>query len=301
MEGVFNMNGKTVEVVEYNLTFGGAKRFINVFGCFKYKNNGNLYVVYADVNSSGVLYYGSSHIKNNIIVSMSCKQSDESIIKEYIDLVINKKDLSNFSSIDLKEITGIELISSNQLELTIESIGALKNSTIPVLEEKREVKIVKSSDSKKKDKKGGKLILILVIFVVILGGYFYLSRPIGEESTKKIVCSKEEGHRYLNANLSEVNTYNFSLDDELESIDVINIYKFKTEEDYFDFINTGEFYDYMPDNKDNGGWSKDDNLYYFKIVFREYVDVGYKLPEEYDEVYSYYTNDGYSCIKEVEE
>ena len=36
------MNGKTLKVVEYNLTFGGTDRFVNVFGFFKYKKTRNI-------------------------------------------------------------------------------------------------------------------------------------------------------------------------------------------------------------------------------------------------------------------
>ena len=50
MEGEY-MFGKTLKVIEYNLTFGTNVRMVNVFACFRYKQNGNLYVVYTDVNT----------------------------------------------------------------------------------------------------------------------------------------------------------------------------------------------------------------------------------------------------------
>ena len=56
MEGA-KMNGKTLKVVEYNLEFGKSDRFVNVFGCFKYKSNGNIYVIYTDVDTKYPIIY----------------------------------------------------------------------------------------------------------------------------------------------------------------------------------------------------------------------------------------------------
>ena len=39
------MNGKTIKVKQYNLQFGEKERFINILSCFKYKKNGNIYII----------------------------------------------------------------------------------------------------------------------------------------------------------------------------------------------------------------------------------------------------------------
>ena len=57
------MKGKTLNVIEYNLTYGTKTRQVNVFSLFRYKINNNLYVVYTDVDTKyELVYYGSSHI-----------------------------------------------------------------------------------------------------------------------------------------------------------------------------------------------------------------------------------------------
>ena len=86
--------GKELKVIQDELTFGGTERLVNVFSVFRYKKNNNLYVIYSDVgNTYPIIYYGSSHIKNNSILSMTCKEEDSEIIKEYIFNTIEKKEI----------------------------------------------------------------------------------------------------------------------------------------------------------------------------------------------------------------
>ena len=113
------MNGKTLKVIEYNLSFGSNERMIHVFGVFRYKANNNLYIVYSDVNIQyNLIYYGSSFVKETSILSMECKsKQDEEIVKEYLFKVTARESLDNFEMISLDKIEGIEIISSNKLEV----------------------------------------------------------------------------------------------------------------------------------------------------------------------------------------
>ena len=71
------MNGKVLKVVEYNLTFGETTRQINVYGLFRYKKNNNLYIVYSDTNTKyNYVSYGSSHIKNQSVLSMKVNNKE---------------------------------------------------------------------------------------------------------------------------------------------------------------------------------------------------------------------------------
>ena len=120
------MNGKALKVIEYNLSFGQNARLVNVFGMFRYKKNNYLSVLYDDVGSTySVIIYGGSHIKGNSILSIGCKPEDVEIVKEYIFKTINGEDLSDFEIISLENIEGIEIISSNRLELKSEVINSL--------------------------------------------------------------------------------------------------------------------------------------------------------------------------------
>lgn len=294
------MNGKEMKVIEYNLTYGSSARLVNVLGCFKYKANDNLYVVYSDiVNSYNIIYYGSSHIKDKSILSMQCKnEKDEEIIKEYIYKVTNKEDLSNFEIISLDNIDGIEIISSNKLEIKKDILDKLVELTIP----KKEIPAAETKVNTNK-KKNSKLILLLPLLILILGVglYIYLTPKSENTSDKKITCTKQYQHDVLPATINEEQNFNFNSNDTLESIDVSETYTFNSEEDYLDFINEGTYYKYMPENDTEGGWNKDDEQHIFTIYKKERITTGYKKPTEYEEVLSYYKLENYSCSENIEE
>ena len=124
------MNGKELKVVEYNLTFGGKARIVNVLGLFRYIKNNSLYVIYTDKDTTyNIINYGSSHIKNDSILSMTPKKEDEEIIKEYIFKDANKEELNGFEVQSLESINSIEIISSNKLEVKPEVIQSLIEKT----------------------------------------------------------------------------------------------------------------------------------------------------------------------------
>ena len=294
------MNGKEMKVIEYNLTYGSSARLVNVLGCFRYKANDNLYVVYSDVvNSYNIIYYGSSHIKDKSILSMECKnEKDEEIIKEYIYKVTNKEDLSNFEIISLDNIDGIEIISSNKLEIKKDILDKLVELTIPKKEIPEEEKKVVS-----KKKKSSKTLILLPLLIVILGVglYIYLTPKSENTSDKNITCTKQYQHDVLPATINEEQKFNFNNNDILESVDISETYTFNTEEDYLDFINEGTYYKYMPATETEGGWNKDDEKHIFTIYKKERITTGYKKPTEYEEVLSYYKLENYSCSENIDE
>ena len=92
------MKGKEIKVIEYNLTYGNNVRLVNVLGCFKYKENDNLYIVYSDViNNYNIIYYGSSHIKDKSVLSMQCKneKDKETSIKKVKEKISEKNNFKN--------------------------------------------------------------------------------------------------------------------------------------------------------------------------------------------------------------
>ena len=288
------MNGKTLKVVEYNLSFGSNDRMIHVFGVFRYKSNNNLYIVYSDVNIQyNIIYYGSSYVKENSILSMECKdRQEEEIIKEYLFKVTSKESLDNFEMISLDNIEGIEIISSNKLEVKPEVLYQMIDLTIPKPKVAEEV--VQSTPKKKSSKK----FLVFLIFLILIGGggYVYFSTLTPKDTTgKEIVCIKEYSHAELSATVTEENTYHFNYQDNLQSVDTVMSYQFFGQEEYQDFIQTGTLYRYMPESDVDGGWSKDDAMYLFKVMAKVKVDSSYDEPVQYEDALSYYKNAGYTC------
>lgn len=300
MEGV-DMNGKTLKVAEYNLTFGASDRYVNVFGFFKYKKNGNLYIIYTDVNTKyELIYYGSSHVKNNNLLSMACKEDDVEIIKEYIYKLTNNQPLDNFEIYSIDDITGVELISSNKLEVKLEVIRKLEELTLPKKEVKEET-IEEVKGETKKKKKGLKTILILLIVIILMGGgCFFLTTIINSDKIVKVVtCNKSYQHEKLNATVDESNTYNFTSNDKLVTVNKVSLFTFLNQTDYETFINNGSVYSYMPDNSKD--FTPDNDKFTVEYVSEVAVNSSYDGPVEYEELISYYTSKSYSCSERIEE
>ena len=299
------MNGKELKVVEYDLKFGQKPRMVNVFGVFKYKPNNNLYVVYADVDTNlSYVSYGSSHVKNDSILSMSCnKDKDEEIIKEYIFKVTNKEEIDNFEIISLDDISGIEIISSNKLEIKKDVLDSLVKLTIPVKEKKEDNIEKKTPKKKKKSSLKFMLIFIIMLMIVSMGAYIFVM-PKTEDNRvfKNIVCTKSYSHEDLiNVNVDEEKKFNFNNSDNLLNVDVTTIYNFNDEEVYLEFINKALYYKYMPDDSDNnGGWVNNDDAHTFKMIEKINVDEDYDEPTRYEDVLSTLKKDGYTCNENIE-
>ncbi len=294
------MNGKTLKVVEYNLSFGSSVKMVNVFGVFRYKPNNNLYIIYADINTQyPIIYYGSSHIKENSILSMACSDPKvEEIIKEYIFKTISKETLTDFEIISLDSTEGVEIISSNKLEVKPEVLNNLVDIAIPKPKVEEEVPI--KNNKKKSSKKT--LLFFLIILFIGGGGYFYLKAlPEKETTVKLFVCAKNYQHDILSANVSEENTYHFNNQEKLEYYNTITTYQFFSQEEYQDFISKGTIYRYMPGDEADGGWDKDDQKYLFKVMVKKKIDTSYNLPTNYEEALAHYKKEGYTCEEKIEE
>ncbi len=296
------MNGKVLKVVEYNLTFGESTRLINVYGLFRYKKNNNLYIVYSDTDIQyNYISYGSSHIKDKSVLSMAVStKEEEEMIKEYIFKVVNHEELSNFEMISLEKIDGIELISSNKLEIKGDVLKTLIDLTIPQI--KKEEKVAKEVDVQPK-KKGKKKVLFIILFLVLVagGGYGYLQmRPKETKVIKTFTCTKTYQHDTLKAKVEEENTYHFGNSEKLEFYEEKKNYQFLTAEDYQDFINKGLIYRYIPEENDSS-FKQNEKKYNFQTYVKKTVDVSYDKKTTYEEALQEIKEEGYTCEEKVGE
>lgn len=292
------MNGKKLKVTEYNLTFGSTDRYVNIFGFFKYKKNGNLYIVYTDIDTKyELVYYGISHQKNNNLLSMSCKEEEQEIIKEYIYKVANQLPLDDFIVFTLEDITGIEIISSNKLEVKLDIIRKLEELTIE--NEQKKLEEQKTTNESKKSKKGIKTILTLLIIVLFIGGgYFFLTATINSNKiVKTINCTITTNDNKINAILEQSNTYNFTNNNKLQYVEGINLYTFNEQVDYEAFINNGTVFDYMPESAKS--YTPNNDNFTIKYETRREIDSSYQEPTEYEELINYYKNRGYVCSEQI--
>ena len=292
------MLGKELKVVEYNLTFGGKDRFVDVFGVFRYKKNNNLYVLYTDVHTNyPIIYYGSSHIKNNSILCMNCKEEDVEIIKEYVFKVTEGEALDSFEIIPLENIEGIEIISSKKLEVKMEIIHALVDKVLPKKEKKEEVSV---KVVKKKSAVSFMLKLMIILAILVGGTYVYfITLQRDDVVIKTITCNKVTSEQKVNASVKETMVLNFNNKDILDNIETTKVFQFTNDLDYENFINKGTMYKYMPDDHTRGGFDQDADLRTFTIIINEKVESNYQKPTDYEEVLNYYKREGYDCDEKI--
>ena len=221
-------------------------------------------------------------------------KEDEEIIKEYIYKLTNNEKLENYEELSLDKIEEIEIISSNKLEIKPETLNILIEKKIPKKEEQEQ------QNKKEKKKKGKGLLVLLILIILGAAGYYVYTNFFNKETIiKQIACNREYSHNELAALVNEEILFNFNINDELEKKEITKLYKFNNDTEYFNFINTGVYYKYMPEDTTEGGWDKDDNNYTYKTIEIERIEVDYKEPTNYEEVLSYYKAKNYNCEEKV--
>lgn len=276
--------GKIVRVDEYNITYGKETDYLKVFAGFKYKKDGNKYVIYS--HDSKNLFYGSLFIKDEKIIIMDVKSDISSVIKEFISLLLECKVSDDFEIISLDNVDSAEIIGENKLEIDSQSVLDLIDRTIPKKSEKVSI------DTKKKSKKGS-IIGICIFLVVILVLTFLIFNPsLFEGKKKKVVCTKNYIHTNLNAIVSENASLTFSGKDKIISIDITTDYKFTDSSLYEEFVKKNYFYQYM---KDGDTYKLDNDNATYRVFSSIDTEVDYFLPTSYSDLISDYENKGYDC------
>lgn len=293
------MNGKVLKVKVNNLEFGTRDRYVNILGCFKYLPNGNIYIIYSNVDTKyNIIYFGNGHVRGAQALCMELREKqEEEVIKEYIFKVVNKESLDNFSFISLDNIEELEIINSSKIEIKNEIFISLIEIVMPKIEVKEEIR---EEEVKIKTKKKFSFKLIFIILLLIISGVLFLFFTVPRDNIEKsIICIKEYKHDAIKSDVEEISIYNFDINDKLLNIDITMNYKF-TNSNYQNFIIKGTIHKYTPSSVE-GTWSKDDNKHTFTTQIRKLIDTSYNLPTNYEEVLSYNKNNGYVCTEEIRE
>lgn len=296
------MNGKVVKVKQYNIEFGAKDRFVNLIGCFKYTSNGNIYIVYSDVESKySIIYYGSGHVKGNSTLCMKCRSKEEvEIIKAYLFKLVGNEEMNEYQEIQLDEVEELEIIDSDKIDIKPEALNAVLDKKIPKKEEEAVEPTVATSKKKTKKKSGFPKTLLLILLMVIVGGgvYFMLPKPEDNTITSSITCERTYNHDELEAEVTEINKFNFNMNENLEYVDTTKSYQFDQEE-YDEFILKGTYYKYIPDDDTLVDTKNDQDNYKFTVITKVNVNETYQLPTKYEEVLKYYEDEGFSCNESV--
>lgn len=289
---VIQVHGKKMVVSEYTLKFGNKDRYLNVFGCVKYKTNGNQYIIYSDSINTGkdALYYGMVHMNPDKLVVMECK--DGELIKELVWKLVNKKDLEDFTFLDIGDRTKVELISCSSYEVKPKILKELEELT---MEKPKEVK----REEKQKSGCGGFIVLIILMLIGCGGYYFYLNQDKFLGYGSEIVCNTSYDHEKLkNVLVREKIILKYDRYDKYEGVTINTSYIFEDYEEYKEFKSTGEYFKYQPDNynESNGdGYKLEDATKTYRTIVNKGVNGDYFEETDYDKAISFYQEKGYTC------
>ena len=281
------MIGKQIRLNDYKFTYGRETIYLNVYGAFKNKKNGNKYVIYSYDNNR--LYFGSLFIRNKEIIVMIPKEDESEIVKKFTYSILDNKLSDDFEVISLDDIDSIQIIDETLCDFNVD-MSKLYDITIPKPKvEKEEIKPNKKISI-------ASIFFVLLFVVIIL--FFFVNPEVIFGKNKEYSCTKSYLHDELPASVNEEVVLVFNGKDNINSIDVKTDYVFSDAQYYKDFKDKSYFYDYF---KEGDTYKFEDTTYTYRLFSKIDTDEDYFMPSKLDDLVSYYRNNGYECkLVEVE-
>lgn len=276
------MIGKIVKVNDYKFVYGKDTVYINVYGAFKYKKNGNKYIVFSYDNKK--LYYGSLFIKNNSIIIMTSKDDSNEVASSFINGILNNSINEEFEIISIAQIESAEIIDQHELNISVD-INKLNDLTIP----KPKVETKKEEKPKKKISIWSILIIVLILSLL---AFFFINPEIIMGKNEEYICTKSYFHDKLPASVNESVSLLFSSKKKIISIDITSNYVFTDTTYYKEFKDKSYFYQFI---KEGDTYKFDDTSYTYKLFSKIDTKVDYFMPKEEEELISYYKKGNYTC------
>lgn len=281
------MIGKQIRLNDYKFTYGRETIYLNVYGAFKNKKNGNKYVIYSYDNSR--LYFGSLFIRNKEIIVMIPKEDESEIVKKFTYSILDNKLSDDFEVISLDDIDSIQIIDETLCDFNVD-MSKLYDITIPKPKvEKEEIKPNKKISI-------ASIFFVLLFVVIIL--FFFVNPEVIFGKNKEYSCTKSYLHDELPASVNEEVVLVFNGKDNINSIDVKTDYVFSDAQYYKDFKDKSYFYNYF---KEGDTYKFEDTTYTYRLFSKIDTNEDYFMPSKLDDLISHYRNNGYECkVVEVE-
>lgn len=281
------MNGKTLRLNDFKLTYGEQTAYINVYAAFKNKKNGNKYAIYSYENKNK-LNYGTFHRRDKEVVIMTSKENPSDIIKEYVESLLEDNKSDKYEIIPLTELETIQVIDEYTSTLTID-LNKLKELTIP-----------KEKDDTDEEDNNKKPISIattfFVIFLLVVAAFFFVNPEVIIGKDKYYSCTKHYLHKTLPASVSEEISLTFSGKEEIKNIELTGDYVFNDVNYYQEFVDKSYYYQYM---EEGDTYKLIEKEYTFRLFSKVDINNEYFLPTEEQELLNHYVEKGYTC-KRVE-
>lgn len=281
-----NMIGRVIRLSDYKFVYGQETVYINVYGVFKNKKNGNKYIVYSYDNKK--IYYGSFFVRDNAGTVMVSKDINKDIVKDFIDDIISNKQGNWYEIISLESIESIQIIDELEYDLAVD-VDRLNELTIPKVIDKEEEKVPK--------KKNSFFAIGIMLLLIILSLFFIVNPEVILGKNIIYSCSRTYSHDKLPAAVTENRIIVFNSKEEIISMDINTDYVFNDYSYYDEFKNKSYFYNYI-DEADT--YKFDDNNHTYRIFSTVDVNNNYFLPNLLEELIEYFENNGYNCKTEEE-
>ena len=281
------MIGKQIRLNDYKFTYGRETIYLNVYGAFKNKKNGNKYVIYSYDNNR--LYFGSLFIRNKEIIVMIPKEDESEIVKKFTYSILDNKLSDDFEAISLDDIDSIQIIDETLCDFNVD-MSKLYDITIP------KPKVEKEENKPNKKISIASIFFVLLFVVIIL--FFFVNPEVIFGKNKEYSCTKSYLHDELPASVNEEVVLVFNGKDNINSIDVKTDYVFSDAQYYKDFKDKSYFYNYF---KEGDTYKFEDTTYTYRLFSKIDTNEDYFMPSKLDDLVSYYRNNGYECkVVEVE-
>lgn len=275
------MNGKILKIASNDLYGNVDDRKVVVFASFIHKKYMNKYAIFTYENEYHLnkLYYASVHLKENSVVTFDIREEEINYINKFIELSLENKDYTKeYEIIDISNISKIELVSYH--EETFDKLNELDKIFIKREDPKETIKNKNSY---------GILYFLLVVLILLLIGitYIYLNPHILDPKVKQLTCQKSSYNEKLELNYISNTELIFDKEDHLTKYHIIDTYKFDDLNKYKTFKENNEESKYF---KIDGAYKYDDDNQTLKLIYDEKLIIS-----EYEEVYKYIKQDGYTC------
>lgn len=281
------MIGKKIKINDYKFTYGQETAFINIYGAFKNKKNGNKYVIYSYDNNK--LYYGSLFIRNSEMVIMVSKEEASGVVEKFTYSILDNKKNDDFEIISLDNIDSAQIIDESLCDFDVD-MNKLYDLTIPKPE------VIKEEVKPKKRISIIGVSLVLLVVVIIL--FLFMNPEIIYGKNKKYICTKSYLHDKLPATVNEEIELVFNGKNNISSIKTKFDYVFSDTDYYKEFRDKSYFYQYF---NEGDTYKFDDDKYTYRLFSSINTEEDYFMPRELEELVSYYEGNRYSCkIVEVE-
>ena len=276
------MIGKTLKMVNNDLSGVSDTRYINVFCCFRDMKYGNEYLIfcYFGEYANNVLYCGSVHFKDNSLVVFSIKKENEKIVLDFINRLLSNSYSSMYQILDIRNMLKLEIVSSNSLEMDHTVIEKLDVLSIP---NKKEEEL-----AKEREKKPIFLYVLLVLLIILFLGalYFYFNMDKYEKKAIVLNCTTNLYNEDIDVWYTSDMVINFELDDvTVKNIMEVNTYNF-TMDEYNAIVNYEDieelFMGYtITNDKDN-----------YRLILKRDIST---IINTYREIREFYEKKGYVC------